>query len=304
MRGLTAPWRSAARVRGRGFQRGHWLLMAPAVLLLFALYLLPNTLNLVLGLTDWNTFRDQVRFVGDDNFRRLAATGTLWNAIATTLVFAAATVVVQNLLALGLALGLERTNRVNGIFRTMFFLPVLISPVAAGFVFRGLLAPDGTVNEIAGGILGTPIDVAWFGSSQFTIYVIAFIQAWKSMGLTMLIYIAGLLGINREVEEAARVDGAGEWQVIKGIKLPLLAPAITANVVLTLIGAIGAFDIILATTRGGPGRSTAVINMVLYQFFGQGLFGLATAVNLVVFAMVLLASVPLILYLRRREVSL
>jgi raffinose/stachyose/melibiose transport system permease protein len=120
----------------------------------------------------------------------------------------------------------------------------------------------------------------------------------------MLIYVAGLVAIPRELDEAARVDGASDAQVVAKIKLPLLAPAITANVVLTLIGGIGAFDIILATTRGGPGRTTSVVNMVLYQFFGQGLFGLATAVNLVVFAMIVVASVPLIVFLRRREISL
>jgi ABC-type sugar transport system permease subunit len=295
---------ASVAVRRRPMRRGTPWLVLPAVVLLVGFYLLPNLLNLVLGLTDWNAFRGEARFVGIDNFIQLAATDVLWNAVGTTLVFAAATVVIQNVLALALALALEATNRVNGLFRTIFFIPVLISPVAAGFVFRGLLAPDGTLNALLGTATGGPVEIEWFGSTEFTILVVAFISAWKWMGLTMLIYLAGLVAIPHEIEEAARVDGATEWNVVRRVKLPLLGPAITANVVLTLIGAIGAFDIILATTKGGPARSTNVINMVLYQFFGQGLFGIATAVNLVVFVMVVLAAIPLIVYLRRREVTL
>lgn len=288
----------------RPFRRANPILALPAILLLAIFYLLPNLLNLVLGFTDWNAFRDPIRFVGLDNFRRLAATGVLGTAISTTLAFAVTVMVVQNVLGLGLALGLERTTRLNGLLRTIFFVPVLISPLAAGYIFRGLLAPSGTVNGLLGAAVGEPVTVAWLGSREFTLFVVALIQAWKGMGITMLIYLAGLASIPRELEEAARVDGANTRQVVTRIKVPLLAPALTANLVLTLIGAIGAFDIILSTTRGGPGRATAVINYVLYQQFAEGLFGMATAVNLVNFLMVLIASVPLIVYLRRREVQL
>jgi len=243
-------------------------------------------------------------FVGLENFRRLLTTGALNVAVYTTLVYAVTVMVVQNLAGLGLALGLERNSRLNGILRTIFFVPVLISPLAAGFIFRGILAPAGTVNGFISAVVGEPFTFAWLGDRDLTLYVVALIQAWKGMGFTMLIYLAGLVAIPRELEEAARVDGASEAQIIRRIKLPLIGPALTANLVLTLIGAIGAFDIILATTRGGPGRATSVINLELYHYFADGLFGLATAVNLVVFVMVVLASVPLIVYLRRREVLL
>ena len=304
MTDLTGVSRGFVATRRRGIARGTPWLMLPAVALLLGFYLLPNVLNFVLGLTDWNAFRDEIRFVGFDNFISLAETDVLWNAVGTTLVFAAAVVVMQNVMALGLALALETSDRTNGIFRTIFFIPVLISPVAAGFVFRGLLAPDGTLNELLGAVVGQPVEIEWFGSTEFTIFVVAFISAWKWLGITMLIYLSGLVSIPREIDEAARIDGANDWNVVRRVKLPLLAPAITANVVLTLIGAIGAFDVILATTKGGPARATSVINMVLYQYFGQGLFGIATAVNLVVFVMVILAAIPLIVYLRRREVTL
>ena len=285
-------------------RRSELVLVAPAVVLLAAFYLLPNVLNLGLGFTDWSVYREGIRFNGLENFQRLLNTDTLGTAVFTTLVFALVVMVVQNILGIGMALGLERPTRLNMILRTIFFIPVLISPLAAGYVFRGLLAPAGTLNAALSAVTGAPVTISWLGSREFTLVVLALIQVWKGIGFTMLIYLAGLAAVPKELEEAARVDGAQGRQVVTRIKLPLLGPALTANLVLTLIGSLGAFDLILATTRGGPGRATTVLNMTLYQQFANGLFGLATAINLVMFVLIVIASVPLIVYLRRREVQL
>jgi ABC-type sugar transport system permease subunit len=301
---MTIARRPPGKQSHRTNKRSQLLLASPAIILLAVFYLAPNVLNLALGFTDWSVYRDGIRFNGLDNFQRLLSSDTLGNAVFTTLVFAATVMVVQNVVGLGLALGLERSTRLNGILRTIFFIPVLLSPLAVGYVFRGLLAPAGTLNTVLSSLLGTTVDIPWLGLREITLFVVALLTVWKGVGFTMLIYLAGLAGVPKELEESARVDGATDRQVIAKIKLPLLAPALTANLVLTLIGAIGAFDIVLATTRGGPGRATTVLNMVLYQQFANGLFGMATAINLVVFALIVLASVPLIVYLRRREIQL
>lgn len=283
---------------------GSILLVGPAVALLVAFYLLPNVLNLALGFTDWNAYDSSIDFNGLENFERLVRTGVLGNAIATTLTFAVLAMTVQNAAAIGLALGLERTTWLNGVLRTIFFVPVLLSPLATGYIFRGLLSPGGTLNAALSVVTGEPVRTAWLGEPSLALPIIALIQAWKGLGFTTLIYLAGLAAVPKELVEAARVDGASTRQVVIKVKLPLLAPAFTANLVLTLIGSISAFDIVLATTRGGPGRSTTVLNLELYQQFANGLFGMATAVNLVVFALIVLAAVPLLVFLRRREVQL
>ena len=220
----------------RQFRRGSTLLMVPAIVLLVAFYLLPNVLNLLLGLTNWNAFKSDTKFVGLGNFQTLADTNVLSNAVVTTLLFAAAAMVLVNVLGLAFALGLERTTRSNGVLRTLFLIPVLISPVAAGFVARGLLAPEGPVNAALSSVLGGTVDIAWFGSTDYTLYVLVFVQVWKSLGVVMLIYLAGLMAIPAELVAAARVDGATARQVITKVKLPLLGAALTANVVLSLIG--------------------------------------------------------------------
>ena len=131
-----------------------------------------------------------------------------------------------------------------------------MSALAVGYVFQALLKPDGAVNGIIGFFLGHPVDIAWLGSTTWTIVVVALIHAWKWMGLSMLIYLAGLKTINQDLLEAARLDGADWWTTFRLIRFPLLAPAVTFNVATALLGSMNGFDIVQATTDGGPGGTT------------------------------------------------
>jgi raffinose/stachyose/melibiose transport system permease protein len=164
------------------------------------------------------------------------------------------------------------------------------------------------INNLVSGITalfgGGPIKTEWLGSSDYSLYVIGLVHAWKWGGVHMFVYIAGLKAIPHELVESATVEGAGPLQVLRRIKMPLLAPAFTFNITLTLIGALYIFDVVLAMTRGGPGRSTEVLNMVVWRQFGTGAFGYATAFSTVLLIVILLVAIPLIIYLRRREVEL
>ncbi|TMR95033.1 carbohydrate ABC transporter permease [Nonomuraea basaltis] len=277
-------------------RRGIALLMAPLGLF-GAFFLLPNLMNLAFAFTGWSAFRPAVEFVGLDNFRDLADDGILWADLRRTLVYAAVVTLAQNGVGLVLALGLERSTRGNRALRAILFFPVLLAPLAVGYVFQAVLAYDGLLNRL----LGTQVE--WLGSVDWTLGVVALVHAWKWVGLTVLIYIAGLAAVPQEVLQAARIDGASGWQVFRHVKFRLLAPAVTINVTLTLIGALNTFDIVLATTRGGPGRATEVLNVYVFQQFGTGAFGQATAMSLVLFLTVVAVAVPLVVYLRRREVS-
>jgi raffinose/stachyose/melibiose transport system permease protein len=131
------------------------------------------------------------------------------------------------------------------------------------------------------------------------------VHAWKWGGIHMMVYIAGLKAIPNELIEAARVEGASNLQIFRAVKLPLLAPAITFNVTLTFVGALASFEMILAMTNGGPAQSTEVLLFEVWRQFGQnGDFGLATAISLIAFVIIIVSAVPLIVTLRRREVRL
>jgi raffinose/stachyose/melibiose transport system permease protein len=299
--------RVAAR---RGRRGGHPLVfLVPAVLLVFAIYAVPQALNFGAAFTDWTSHRSNLDFVGLANFRAAADDPTIVAVIWQTLRFAIFVVVVENTFALALALALEQGTRVNLIFRALFFIPVLISPLAAGYIWKGLLAQDGAVNGLLSPFShllgGGDIQTQWLGSLTWTLYLVAMVQAWKWGGIHMMVYIAGLKAIPNELIEAARVEGASYLQIVRLIKLPLLAPAITFNVTLTFVGALASFEMILAMTNGGPAQSTEVLLFEVWRQFGQnGDFGLATAISLIAFGIIIVSAVPLIMTLRRREVAL
>jgi raffinose/stachyose/melibiose transport system permease protein len=279
-----------------------FLLLVPLVV--FAtFFILPNLLNFAFSLTNWNSYTDVVKFIGLQNFQVLASNGTLWGDLRTTLIFALLVAIFQNTFGLILALGLEKTTRANGVLRGIFFVPVLLSPLAVGYLFRGLLAYDGPVNTILSVVTGHAVHLPFLSSNTWTLVVVAGVQAWKFFGLTMLIYISGLAAIPEELGEAATLDGAGRWQTFWRIKWRLLAPALTVNITLTLIGSLNAFDVLIATTGGGPGRATEVFNIFVFQQFGNGAFGQSTAMALVLFLTVVVIALPLVSFLRKRELE-
>jgi raffinose/stachyose/melibiose transport system permease protein len=185
--------------------------------------------------------------------------------------------------------------------RVAFFVPVIMSALAVGYIFQALLKPDGALNAILGALTGANVTIPWLGSTTWTIVVVAIVHAWKWMGLSMLIYLAGLKTISEDVLEAGRLDGAGRWTMFRAIRFPLLAPAVTFNVATALLGSMNGFDIVQATTEGGPGGTTELLNIFIFRTFGQGLFAQATTMSLVLFLLVTILAFPVIRFLRKRE---
>lgn len=277
-----------------------WFLI-PALVVLVVFFFVPTVFNFVYAFTDWSSFKSAINFAGVDNFTSLFSNGTLLNSLKVTLVYAVLVAILQNAFGLGLALLLEKDTRVNRAVRVAFFVPVIMSALAVGYIFQALLKPDGALNGILGGLLGTEVAIPWLGDTTWTIVVVAVVHSWKWMGLSMLIYLAGLKTISEDVLEAARLDGAGRWTMFRSIRFPLLAPAVTFNVATALLGSMNGFDIVQATTEGGPGGTTELLNIFIFRTFGQGLFAQATTMSLVLFLLVTILAFPVIRFLRKRE---
>ncbi|WP_188195338.1 carbohydrate ABC transporter permease [Nonomuraea sp. SYSU D8015] len=292
----TAPSRLATRGRPAIRRRTHpmWF-MAPAFAILLVFFFLPTIFNFVYAFTDWSGFKSEIRPVGLDNFTDLASNGTLFRSLRVTVVYAVLVAIFQNVFGFGLAVLLERDTWLNRLARVFFLIPVLMSALAVGYIFQALLKPTGALNRLLG------IDYAWLGDTTWTVVVVALIHAWKWMGLSMLIYLAGLKTIPEDIVEAARIDGATRWRTFWTVRFPLLAPAITFNVATALLGSMNGFDIAQATTGGGPARTTEILNIFIYRTFGQGLFAQATTMSLVLFLLVALMAFPVIYVLRKRE---
>ena len=278
--------------------------LLPAYIMLLIFFFVPTILNLIYAFTNWSAYSKTINFVGFSNFIELFKSGNLLRDLRMTVIYAVLVAIFQNTFGLLLAVFLEEDTRINRFARTMFFIPVIMSALAVGYIWQAVLKTDGALNQILSFITGQNIDIAWLGSTTWTIVVVAAIHGWKWMGLSMLIFLAGLKTIDSDVIEAAAIDGANRRQTFWRIKFPLLAPAFTFNVATSLLGSMNGFDIVQATTQGGPGSTTEIINLFIWRTFGQGLSSQSTTMSLVLFIMVMIIAVPLIWYLRRREAKI
>lgn len=290
--------RSRRVPRGGGW---FWFLL-PSLVLVGVFFVLPFLLNVPFAFSQWSSYRDDIPFVGFDNFDLLWDNGTLGGAIKITLGYAVVAMVVQNIVALSLALALRETTRINSFFRSLFFLPVLMSPLAAGYIWRGIVDPVGPLNK-AIGVIVPGFDYAWLGHPVSALVTVAFVDGWKWSGIATLVYIAGLNSISPSLMEAASLDGASAWQRFWHVRFALLAPAFTFNIVTTLVGALSAYDVIAAASGGGPGTATTTLNVAVQQQFSYGYFGTASTLSLTVTVLVVAVAIPLVWWLRKREVS-
>jgi multiple sugar transport system permease protein/raffinose/stachyose/melibiose transport system permease protein len=272
--------------------------------LVLGFFLIPFVANDVFAFTRWTNFSSTITWAGLENFRLLNELGILVHAIEVTLIYAVTSMIVQNAVGLSLASAMQKTNRTNTVFRSVYFIPVLISPLAAGYIWAAVLSPHGPLNSFLSAVLPGTHHFAWLGNNVTALLAVASIDAWKWTGLVTLVYIAGLNRIPRSLIQAAMIDGAGAWRRFWRIKFPLLAPAFTFNTVVALVGALSALDVVFSTTGGGPGNATTVLNVEVYDQYAQGQFGSASALTLVITVLVVITSVPLISWLRRREVQM
>jgi raffinose/stachyose/melibiose transport system permease protein len=271
-------------------------LIIPALLFVFTFYLLPNILNFIYAFTDWSVFKTEINFVGIQNFIELSQRGEIWKDLLITLEYGLLVMILINLTNLVLALALERTCLFSRIMRTVFFIPVLIAPIAAGYIFKGFFGSSGIVADI--------FNINLLGSMRYALFATIIVHIWKFMGVGLLVYIAGLNSVPEELIEYARIEGANEFQIIKNIKIPLIGPSLTFNIALSMIGGLKVFATVLAMTQGGPARSTEVLNIFILQNFATGRLGYTTAISLILFLVIFIIAIPVIIFLRKREVEL
>lgn len=278
--------------------------LMPAGIMLVIFFIVPTVMNFVYAFTDWSAFKDTINYNGLQNFITLFSNGTLLKDIRITIVYAVCIAIFQNTFGLLLALLLEDDTHLNRFARVMFFIPVIMSALAVGYIWQAILKTCGALDQILSSLVGHSVVTGLLGSTTWAIVVVAAIQGWKWMGLSMLIFLAGLKTIDPDVLEAAKIDGANKFQIFRSIKFPLLAPAFTFNVATSLLGSLNGFDMVQAMTKGGPGGSTEILNIFVWRTFGQGLYSQSTTMSLVLFILVAVIALPLIYFLRRRERSI
>jgi len=241
------------------------LFLVPALGVYLIVLVYPMLRGTIYAFTNWNGLSPNYRFVGFANFIHLTGDAQVLAAISTTLIMAVSLVVLQTGIGLVLALALDHRLRSRNLLRTLFFMPVVLTPVVVSFVWQYLLSSRGPVNLLlaAIGLGGWQQD--WLGNPRLAVCSVIALTLWQSVGIAMVILLAGLQGVPRELIEAAQIDGANPWQRFRHIVLPLLAPAITITVVLALIHGLKFFDQVFVLTGGGPGYATETLSTVIYK---------------------------------------
>jgi multiple sugar transport system permease protein len=267
-----------------------YALLAPN-LVLFGLFLLvPLALTVVLGFQETSGF-GVGEWIGLGNYERMAADDVFWRSALNTVLFAAVTVPLTLAGGLGLALLLDRPIRGRTLFRSLFYLPYVLSGVVVALLGRWIFNENlGVVNKLIRTFGGEGI--AWQSSGGPAMASIIAMVVWQSLGFCMVIYLAGLQGIPRERYEAARVDGATGWQLVRHVTVPGLRPTTFFLTVLMVIQSFQVFDIVFVLTGGGPGVSTELLVTYAYrQGFGARQQGYASAIGVVIFLVVLVFTV-------------
>lgn len=268
-----------------------YLFILPTFIGFIAFVLGPLLAALVISFTRYDLITPP-KFIGLDNYSRLANDPRLLQSYGNTLIYVVAAVVLMNVLGLGLAVMLNRKlpRSIKAILRSAYFFPSLVGLAYVSIIWQALFQPDvGVVNYYLTSMGGPRIP--WSTSNEWAIPSVVIVDVWKNVGFGMLIFLAALQDVPSEVVEAAEVDGASSWTVFRKITVPLISPAIFFNVTLTVIGAFQIFESIVVLTGGGPGDASRSVAMYIYeQAFQSFRVGYGSAIAVTLFAIIMVVT--------------
>ncbi|WP_412517612.1 sugar ABC transporter permease [Actinomadura madurae] len=293
----AAPGGSFWTIRRRDYLVGY-LMAAPQLVGTVLFVLVPLGLVFWYSLHEWNVLAGTFEFTGGENYRKLAADPSLRSVLGATALFSTGLVALNLTLALALAVLLNQRLRGTVLFRTLFFSPVVVSLVAWTIVWQFLLQSNGGVNGLldAVGVTGPN----WLRGGSTAMASVVVVQVLKNVGLNMVLFLAALQGVPRQLYEAAALDGAGAWTRFRRITLPLISPTVLLTSIITIVGSLQVFAQIAVLTQGGPGTSTTVLVYYLYQqAFQFHHFGYGATLSVLLFAIV--AALTLLQWRMRRK---
>ena len=279
------------------------LFYIPAIVLFLVFVIYPFLHGIRISFTNWNGYSQTMKFVGIDNYVRLFQDANVRTALVNTLVYGIASTIIQNVLGLAYALFLNTKFKGRSIVRTVIYMPVMIAPLIMGYIMYFLFQYDGgALNDIIMLLGHEPVDL--LANSSAAIAIIVMVNSLQFVGVSMVIYLAGLQNVPNMYYEAAMLDGASSWQRFKHITFPLLMPAISSSTILNLIGGLKLFDLVMALTSGGPGFTThSLSTLVTNQYFSAQSAGYASAIGIFAFLLIMVVSNVVMKFFYKREVD-
>lgn len=276
----------------------------PALLVYIIFKLYPAISGIYYSLTDWNGINKTFGFVGLDNFFEIFQDTYFWKSMLFTLKYVVVTLVVSNVISLILAVAIESRPKGKSFFRTIFYMPNMISMVIGGYMWMFIFTK--VLYYMADNWGWSLLDKSWIGDPHYSFLAIVIVATWGAVGYLMIIYMAALQGVPNELKEAATLDGATRWQVFWKVTFPLIGHAVTICVFWALNSGFQVFDVIYALTGGGPGRATQSVAINIYEeaFKGNIRYGYATAKSTMLFLIVLIITMIQLKISKGREEEL
>lgn len=279
------------------------ILYVPVLLILGLYVVYPFFDGIRIAFTNWNGFSQRFRYIGLANFARLFTDDSVRVAFVNTLVYGFGSTLLQQILGLFYAVLLTGDFKGRTLVRTIIYLPVLFSAFVMGAMWYYIVQyDDGALNDIL--LLLGHRKVFWLSQRSVTVTVMVLVNTFQYMGVSMVIYIAGIKAIPVTYVEAATVEGAGPWGRFMRIILPLLFPALLTSITINLIGGFKLFDLIMALTAGGPGYTTHSLATLIYAtYFGGQQAGFSAAIGLLLFTTILFFTILFNRFVRGQEVE-
>lgn len=277
--------------------------VGPAVLFFTLITIIPFLMGMYYSFTDWNGVSGNVSWVGIDNFKAIFTNDPdFWSSFWFTVRFTLLGVVLTNVVGFFLAYLLTKPLKTRNMLRTIFFMPNVIGGLLLGFIWQFIFIKGfATMGDITGWSF---FNLPWLGDATTGFWAIVMVFVWQSSGYLMVIYIASLSNVSKEVLEAAEIDGASRMQVLRSIIVPLIMPAVTIGLFLAISWSFKMFDLNLSLTKGGPFKSTESVAMNIYnEAFLNNRYGLGTAKALLFFLIVAIITVIQVRVTKSKEVE-
>jgi len=265
--------------------------------------IIPFIMNLYYSVFEWNGISQEKTFVGLQNFAKIFTNDALFlQSSIFTLRFSVFFVIIVNVLAIAIAIPLAKDKRVTRVGRAFYYVPYIISLTAISLIWKFIFGPgfEALFKLTDWNFFGW----SWIGTPNLAFYVVIIMTVWQNVGFYVVIYVAGMIAVPRDVMEASQIDGAGKWQAFRKITLPLIMPSISICILTSLTFAFKLFDVIMVFTKGGPANSTVSVAYNIYkEAFTNSSYGLATAKSLVFFVVVLMITLIQLRVTKSKEVE-
>lgn len=279
------------------------LLYVPALALVLIFVLVPLIRSIQTSFYNWNGYSPVKTFIGFQNYLDLMKDENFKMSFCNTVLYGFGSTILQNVIGLALALFLNTKFAGHKAVRTIVYLPVMISGLIMGYIMYFVVQNNGAINEILGwfGMEGAD----WMASGAVGRIFITLINSWQFCGICMVLYMAGLQNISRMYYEAAAIDGAKPFECFRYITLPLLIPAMSSAFIINLIGGLKLYDVVVSLSGGGPGFETSSLSFYIdNRYFKAEKAGYASAVGVIMFIFILICSMLLNKYFRKKEVEM